>query len=261
MKAIILSAGQGRRLGDLTRTAPKCLLPLGGRSLLDWQLAALAAAGMEEAVIVTGFGAEQVEAELGLCSHPGLTARTHYNPDFATSDNLMSCWSVRAEMESEFAIINGDTLFDPRIVVALREDSDSPISLAIRAKPAYDADDMKVACVGNRIHEVSKALQSPQVGGEAIGLSWYRGNGAHLMRDTLIAFAERENAARQWYLSAVSHLASQGHVGAAFINDLASSEVDCPADIAPTEIMLRDHLQAFLADPVQGAPGSKRAIA
>ena len=57
MKAIILSAGQGRRLLPLTASRPKCLIELGGRSLLEWQLISLAAAGVREAVIVVGYGA------------------------------------------------------------------------------------------------------------------------------------------------------------------------------------------------------------
>ena len=50
MKAIILSAGQGSRLGHLTDDRPKCLIEFGGRSLLDWQLDTLAANGVDEIV-------------------------------------------------------------------------------------------------------------------------------------------------------------------------------------------------------------------
>src|SRR3546814_11301517 len=53
MKAIILSAGQGRRLLPLTRRRPKCLINLSGISILAWQLFALRAAGVEEVVVVT----------------------------------------------------------------------------------------------------------------------------------------------------------------------------------------------------------------
>src|SRR3546814_15351970 len=61
MKAIILSAGQGRRLLPLTRRRPKCLINLSGISILEWQLFALREAGVEEVVVVTGFAAEAVE--------------------------------------------------------------------------------------------------------------------------------------------------------------------------------------------------------
>ena len=63
-RAIILSAGQGSRLLPLTQQLPKCLIDLAGRSMLEWQLRALDQMGVAEAVIVTGFHPEFVEAEL-----------------------------------------------------------------------------------------------------------------------------------------------------------------------------------------------------
>src|SRR4051794_18805316 len=110
MKAIILSAGQGRRLLPLTEKRPKCLVPLAGRTLLEWQLRNLAAAGLEEAVVVTGFGADQIESALRTMQLQGLSVRTLYNPFYAVADNLGSCWAARTEMEGEFLILNGDTL-------------------------------------------------------------------------------------------------------------------------------------------------------
>ena len=61
MKAIILSAGQGSRLGHLADDRPKCLIDFNGRTLLDRQLDTLAANGVDEAVVVTGFHDELIE--------------------------------------------------------------------------------------------------------------------------------------------------------------------------------------------------------
>ena len=61
-RAIILAAGQGKRLLPLTEARPKCLIELSGRSLLAWQLMRLQAAGVDETVIVTVFRADAVEA-------------------------------------------------------------------------------------------------------------------------------------------------------------------------------------------------------
>ena len=54
MKAIILAAGLGTRLGDLTKASPKCLVKINGRSLLEWQLRALKKAGCSDIVLVIG---------------------------------------------------------------------------------------------------------------------------------------------------------------------------------------------------------------
>ena len=64
MKAIILSAGQGSRLGHLTHDRPKCLIEFNGRTLLDRQLDVLAAHGVDDVVVVTGFHDGEIEASL-----------------------------------------------------------------------------------------------------------------------------------------------------------------------------------------------------
>ncbi|HEY3696369.1 sugar phosphate nucleotidyltransferase, partial [Phenylobacterium sp.] len=80
LKVIILSAGQGRRLSPLTDERPKCLVNLAGRSVLHWQLKHLRNAGVSEAVVVTGFGAELVDREISNLSLGGMHVRTLFNP-------------------------------------------------------------------------------------------------------------------------------------------------------------------------------------
>ncbi|MGE0811304.1 MAG: NTP transferase domain-containing protein, partial [Immundisolibacter sp.] len=62
MQAVILSAGQGRRLLPLTADRPKCLVDLHGKTLLQWQLDALLAAGVGPVTVVTGYASDAVEA-------------------------------------------------------------------------------------------------------------------------------------------------------------------------------------------------------
>lgn len=69
MRGVILAAGRGSRLGALTDERPKCLVPLAGRTLLDWQRSALTAAGVGELGVVTGYRGELV-AERGLMTFP-----------------------------------------------------------------------------------------------------------------------------------------------------------------------------------------------
>lgn len=61
MKAILLAAGRGSRMGPLTETGPKCLTRLKGKSLLDWQIEALRGAGLREISLVRGYCADRLE--------------------------------------------------------------------------------------------------------------------------------------------------------------------------------------------------------
>ena len=113
MKAIILSAGQGKRLLPLTKNAPKCSLPVQGQSILEWQLGEIARCDIDEVVVVTGFGARKVEAIIA--DTTAVQARTFFNPFFAHSDNLGTCWVAREEFSEPFVLINGDTLFEAAV--------------------------------------------------------------------------------------------------------------------------------------------------
>ena len=64
VKTVIVSAGQGRRLLPLTEDSSKCLLPISGKTIIEWQIDALLAAGLEEITVVTGFQTSLVEALL-----------------------------------------------------------------------------------------------------------------------------------------------------------------------------------------------------
>ena len=167
MKAIILSAGQGTRLGRLTAARPKCLLPIRGEtSLLQVQLDVLAACGVDDVRVVTGFGAERVDAELRARHMPSQKVSTLFNPFYDCSDNLISCFMARFEMDEPFLLINGDTVFETRVLERLLASPPASLTLAVNEKDSYDADDMKVSLDGTRLRAVGKHLSLDTVDAE-----------------------------------------------------------------------------------------------
>src|SRR4029453_9659324 len=109
MKAIILSAGQGSRLGHLVDNRPKCLIDFNGRTLLDRQLDTLEANGVHEAVVVTGFHDELVDQAIARRSG-GPAVRTVFNPFYKVADNTGSLYMAREELAGDCLVWNGDTL-------------------------------------------------------------------------------------------------------------------------------------------------------
>ncbi len=61
MKVIILSAGQGKRLLPMTATLPKCLLPVQGKTIIEWQIDELHKCGIDQITVVVGYNADKVE--------------------------------------------------------------------------------------------------------------------------------------------------------------------------------------------------------
>lgn len=235
MKAIILSAGQGRRLLPLTADLPKCLLPIRGRTVLEWQLRGLEAAGVEQASIVVGFGADRVERQLQGMSFSNLRACTVLNPLYDSTDNLVSCLAARKEMEADFLLLNGDTLFEAGVVERLLSSEPAPVSVAVVRKESYDADDMKVSGAAGRLTRIGKDLTDGEIDGEAIGVSLFRGDGPRAFVAALEQVQREPEGNRRWYLSAVDLLARRGLVRAASVDGLGYAEIDYPDDVARAE--------------------------
>ncbi|MBI5504077.1 MAG: phosphocholine cytidylyltransferase family protein [Deltaproteobacteria bacterium] len=235
MKAIILSAGQGRRLLPLTADRPKCLLPISGQTVLVWQLRALQRAGVDLASIVIGFGAAQVEEQLARVSLAGMQTRTILNPIYDRTDNLVSCLAARAEMDEDFLLVNGDTLLEPGVIERLLASEPAPVSVAVVRKASYDADDMKVSGSAGRLTRIGKDLGSSEIDGEAIGVSLYRGEGPRVFLEALEEVQREPDGHRRWYLSAVDRLARRGLVSATLVDGLGYAEIDYPDDVARAE--------------------------
>ncbi len=231
MKGIILSAGQGRRLLPLTQDLPKCLLSIGGCTVLEWQLRMLAAAGLDRVVVVVGFGAAAVERLVAEIRIPGMHVRTLFNPLYDRADNLLSCAMAASEMDEDFLLLNGDTLADPVVIERLLTSPEAPVAMAVAQKDAYDADDMKVSCDGPKVCRVGKGLGPAETQGEAIGFSLYRGRGPALFAEALTQMLSDPEATRRWYLSVVDILAGRGHVDVVQVGDARYAEIDYPEDL------------------------------
>jgi L-glutamine-phosphate cytidylyltransferase len=238
VKVVILGAGQGKRLLPLTVDVPKALLDIHGRSLIARQIDAFVACGLKEFVVVTGYGADVMEAALAaLAGKLGVEIRTVFNPFYAVADNLASCWMARAEMDEDFVQVNGDTLFRADLVRTLLKEADGDAAAAINRKARYDGDDMKVMLDGSRLTEIGKTLPLEAVDAEAIGLYVFRGKGPGLYRDVLERAMREPSGLKQWFPAAVGQLAKLADVKAADVSGHEWSEVDFPVDLQAARAM------------------------
>jgi choline kinase len=231
VNAVILSAGRGSRLLPLTANRPKCLVPVGGKPILEWQLQTLAACGVARSSIVLGFGAEKVSHFLENEFLATMDLRTVLNPLYDVADNLISCWTARAEMGGDFILLNGDTLFEPGVVQRLLASDPAPVTVAVSRKSAYDEDDMKVSCSGSTLLRIGKDLPLRETNGESIGMLLFRQDGPELFRDALERSVRHRHAASQYYLSVINELASRGLVKTASMEGLQWTEIDFLSDL------------------------------
>jgi choline kinase len=187
---------------------------------------------------VVGFHAEQVEALLARLARPGLALRTIYNPFFKLADNLGSCWLARHEMDRDFLVVNGDTVFESAIPERLLASATAPITVTIDRKADYDPDDMKVVVEGARLLDIGKTLALDRVNGESIGMLLFRGDGPRLFAEAVERAMRTPEGLKWWYLRVIALLAGEGVVGTVSIEGLDWGEIDYPTDLQQVQKMV-----------------------
>lgn len=230
MRAIILAAGRGSRLLPLTETLPKCLLPVAGTTVLSMQLDTLERAGVDEAIVITGFMAGSVEAELeGRAG--SMRVQTLFNPFYQVADNLASCWMARDFMDDDFLLINGDTLIEPKLAKRVVESPPNNIQVTIDKKSEYDSDDMKVSLDGDALTAIGKTLSADVTHGESIGFLRFMQDGPRLFRTKLHQMMRTGDGVQAWFLSAIDALAkTEARVETLSIEGMTWAELDTLED-------------------------------
>jgi len=230
MKAIILSAGQGSRLGHLVDDRPKCLIDFSGRTLLDRQLDALEANGVHEAVVVTGFHDELIEQAIAARSG-GPSIRTVYNPFYKVADNTGSLYMARHELAGDCLVWNGDTLVSRALMVKVVANPQPGICVTIDRKgDGYDDDDMKVVEAGGKLKAIGKRI-SDGVNAESIGLLAFRAGGSEQFRAAIEQAMRTAEGTTIWYLRVINHIAQSHDVWTLDISGEEWGEVDFPPDV------------------------------
>jgi choline kinase len=250
VKALIVAAGRGRRLGPETDEIPKCMVRVGGRPILHRQVEALRAAGADDLVIVRGYLGDRIAAP------EGLPPRFVENPEWARNNILASLMYAEAELTSGsgFLFSYSDIVFaheHARRVAA----SPGAVALVIdrRWRDAYEGrqlhpvSEAELAKVedgpdGPRVTRVGKTLvAADEAAGEFLGLAKFSAEGAAALKavwhDALEGGLEKPfgNAAtlRNAYLSdALNAIAARGVPLVPVFVDGRWREIDTEEDLA-----------------------------
>lgn len=234
MKAIILVAGVARRLAPLTDHTHKALLPVGGRSLLDRMLDALAASGVAESVLVVGHCQDQVRRVAGRARGP---MRVTYveNPDYQKG-SILSLWCARATMLSDSTLImDADVLFPDRFLTRLIA-APAPSALLLDRGFQDTGEEVKLYAVGDRVIALGKKFvpEAWEVVGEGIG--FFKCSAAHAPEYIrLLEESIQETGGANEYEDALHRLLARVPVGWVDVTGLPWTEVDFAEDLRRAE--------------------------
>ncbi len=162
MQAVLLAAGLGSRLGQLTERIPKALITVGDEPLLAHAVRFAARARAKEIIVVGGFGFELVASEL---ARRALAVTLVRNDDFRDG-NLVSLMTARPRvaLDDELLVMNIDHIYRPAIA-GLAAAPATDVTAFIDTDRALGDDDMKVERDGaGRVRKIAKTLATWDAG-------------------------------------------------------------------------------------------------
>jgi L-glutamine-phosphate cytidylyltransferase len=219
LKAIIIAAGRGKRMEDLTANSPKCLLEINGKTLLQTQVDYLRSLGVNDITVIKGYLQEKI------CL-PGINY--YVNTNYQKNNILESLFYAERELTGEVIILYSDIIYK-RSVLEMQIKSEHDISIVTDVKwrlnyqgrknhPLEEAENV-VFDEKLKVQRIGKNLQGDNnnVPGEFIGMMKLKGSGTETLRKFY-------NSCKEKYKTGVFQSARSFQV--AYLTDIIQELVD-----------------------------------
>jgi histidinol-phosphate/aromatic aminotransferase/cobyric acid decarboxylase-like protein/choline kinase len=161
MKAVILAAGIGRRMGSLTNECHKTLLEVGGRTIIARILEGLRVNGVTDICIVTGYRAEEIEEYVSR-EFSSLSCLFIRNDRFASTNNVYSM-ALALEaigLETDVILIESDLVFESDVITKLIKSDHSNVALVDKYRTGMDGTVVSVSADNVITQVIPGSLQS-----------------------------------------------------------------------------------------------------
>ncbi len=241
MIGVILAAGMAKRLRPLTENKPKCLLEVGGKTLLERTVGAMLQAGIKAFVVVTGYCADQIRDFL-TTHFPTLDITFIHNADYEHNNNIFSLWlSMQVVRGKDFLLMDSDILCDPAAVVRIAREPES--ALALNRHECGEEEIKVIVDAEGRITEISKVCSIEQAIGESVGIEKMTTDYSEAIYHELKQMIEEEGLIDVFYERAFERLIPQGHTFRVVdTTDYFSYELDTPEDFERAQQLMPKEL-------------------
>lgn len=224
-----MAAGMAKRLRPLTDTMPKCLLKVGGRTLLERTVEAMRQAGISEFVVVTGYRGDMIRDFLSAYDE-SLSFTFLHNADYKHNNNIYSLWMAGEVVRGkDFLLMDSDIFCDPAAVVRIAQEPES--ALAVNRHECGEEEMKVVVDADMRITEISKTCRPEDAMGESVGIEKITADYSEALYKELDQMILQEKLIDIFYERAFERLIPQGHTFRVVdTSSYYSYEIDTPED-------------------------------
>jgi choline kinase len=244
MKAVILAAGNATRMRPLSDNLPKCLLPVGGKPILERIIENVIAAGIYRIGLVTGYRAEAIRAFVKE-RFPFHRIRFIVNPKFESTNNAFSLLmaheymlggSNRAAPHEDLLLLDADILFSSELLpFLLKQQGENKI--AVRVEGNHDEEEVRVkVSEGGRVAFIGKSVPLAETFGESIGIELFSSSAMERLFE-ILENRVREGVGRtEFYEASFQELIDEGvALQAIDVSRFPAVEIDTPGDLQSAE--------------------------
>ncbi len=246
MKAIIFAAGVGRRLQAVADGKPKCLVTIGGRTLLSRHVECLNRLGVSQIVLVVGFAQEAIRE--AMCAEHGTCPIKYITNEKFVRGSITSLWAAREEMDDDVVLMDADVLYSSDILTRLLQ-SAQPSALLMDETVEQESEECMVAAQDGRVLSLSKMLPADfEETGEGVGFLKVQKQDVPFLLSAVQACIEDDKLDME-YEDALTSFFQDVRVGYEKIGGLPWIEIDFPEDVKRAELQILPAIHALEQRP------------
>lgn len=228
MKAIILAAGKGKRLEDVSNGLPKSMIRIGECSIIHNQIRSCQQIGIEKFVIVLGYKKDLMQDHILEILDKDNVIFVE-NPIFATTNTLYSLYLTREYFDDDFIYFNADVLFTSSLLKLIAGDSVHS-QLLLETKSCAEEEVKMIIDDEMTILEIGKQLPLADCAGEFIGIARFKQDILPVFSGFL-QFGVDNGQSNNFFEYAVDQMAKEVILKAVPTQDIACIEIDFPQDL------------------------------
>ncbi len=232
IRVVLLAAGQATRLRPLTDNCPKCLLSVGGETILARSVRLLAQRGLTRFTVVDGFCGEMIRTAL-TSGFPALDFTFIRNDDYRTTNNAWSLMLADCRGDEPIFLLDSDIVFDPGVLDVIL-DHPAPNRLGLRTTGSVGDEEMKVRLdQRGLVVELTKEMPVNEAAGESVGLEVFSAEFTATLSDVLQRRMKTDGYVNEYYEEAFNEIARAGHaIAPVDLGSLRCMEIDTAEDLA-----------------------------
>ena len=180
--AVVLAAGLGSRLSEVTKAIPKTMIEVDGRCIYEHILNSLIDSGIERIIFIVGY---QSKLLIPLVNEYAKSKKINLiiveNKEYSQTNTMYSLWLARDHLDESFLYVHGDLIFSTQMLSNFLKYSHENSILVDTQQPLDWDDAMKVIQNDGKLKYMSKCISVNEMDGVAIGMYKFNKEGAKLL--------------------------------------------------------------------------------